>query len=161
MSMTNYSNEDIVVYVLVRTDLPSLNSGKGMAQVHHSGVQLAMKYGNTELFKNYIAGGTAGDADNFSTTITLAATFADIEKSIAKLDGTEYVRDIIVDPTYPFLVDLEIDLLLQKLPDVTRVKQVNPTHVLYTRRELTCAYALGYRTDEKFKSAFDGLELFN
>ena len=33
------NKRDLAVYVLVRTDIPSMNPGKAMAQVHHAGVR--------------------------------------------------------------------------------------------------------------------------
>jgi peptidyl-tRNA hydrolase len=151
--------KDLAVYVLVRTDLPSLNSGKAMAQSQHSGVQLAVKYFDHPLFKEYISTGVEQGADNFNTTITLAAKIADIEDAIGKAKSLGYLCDIVVDPSYPFLVDSELDPFLSDVKSFTRVKDISHTQVLYTRSELTCAYALGDRNDPEFLTVFANLNL--
>ena len=43
--------KDLAVYILSRNDLPSLNPGKAMAQIHHAGVQMMSKYHKSALVK--------------------------------------------------------------------------------------------------------------
>jgi len=151
--------KDLVTYVLVRTDLPSLNTGKALAQSHHAGVQLLSKHAEKPLVREYIEAGMSEGADFFNTTLTLAAKFSDIEHSISLAKNLDCVCDIVIDPSYPFLVDIELDPFLKSVTELTRVKQVSDSQVLYTRRELTCAYALGDRNDPEFASIFSDLSL--
>ncbi len=151
--------KDLVVYLLVRTDLPSLNSGKGFAQTHHAGVQMAVKFADHPLFKEYLEFGNQQGADNFNTTISLGATFKDIENTMEKVTKMNGVCGILIDPSYPFLVDSELDPFLGDVAKLARVKTIDSRNVLYTRPELTCAYALGDRNDPEFYEIFRGLNL--
>ena len=51
--------KDLAVYVLVRNDLPSMNPGKAMAQVHHAGVQMMFNHATNPLVKEYVQSGNA------------------------------------------------------------------------------------------------------
>lgn len=152
---------ELYAYILVRNDLPSMTAGKAMAQVHHAGVQMAAKCAEHPIFQAYISEGQAAGADTFSTTIVLSASVADIETVIARLHNTECIYGIIVDPSYPFLVDRELSPYLLDNPKMTMIKsQTTERQDLFARQELTCAWCLGDRSDILFKSALDGLKLF-
>lgn len=150
---------DLVAYVMIRNDLPSLTPGKAAAQVHHAGVQMMVKHAGHELVKAYVADGTAQGADGFNTTLTLSANLAQIEAAIGKVRYLEALCDILVDPTYPFFVDREIAPFLADNPAMTRVGG-NGSNELFLRSELTCAWALGDRNDSVFKSIFENLPLY-
>jgi peptidyl-tRNA hydrolase len=57
------TTKDLAVYILARTDLPSMNPGKMAAQVHHAGVQMMGKHGKDQLVQEYINWGNAAGAD--------------------------------------------------------------------------------------------------
>ena len=148
---------DICTYVLIRTDIPSMNSGKKLAQIHHAGVQMAVKYNSNSLFQEYIEQGARNGADSFSTTIVLGAPMTEIEQIIEKLAEMECFYGIIIDPSYPFLVDKEITPFLNS--NITFIKTVNETHDLVTRSELTCAWCVGDRNQIIFREVFENLSL--
>jgi hypothetical protein len=151
---------ELYTYILVRNDLPSMTPGKAMAQVHHAGVQMATKCAEHPIFQTYIGEGQIEGADAFSTTIVLSASVADIENVIARLHNTECIYGIVVDPSYPFLVDRELTPYLLDNKKMSMIKpQATGSQDLFTRQELTCAWCLGDRSDILFKSALDGLKL--
>lgn len=151
---------DLVAYVLIRNDLPSLTPGKAAAQVHHAGVQMMIKYANHQLVKDYVRLGTEQGADGFNTTLTLSANLAQIEAAIGKVRHLDAVCDILVDPTYPFFVDPEVAPFLEANAAMKRVGPTSNGKELFLRNELTCAWALGDRNDTIFKSVFESLPLY-
>lgn len=162
----NNPSRDLTVYVLVRTDIPSMNAGKGMAQVHHSGVQMMAIYHDESLVKEYIKQGAESGANGFNTTITLGANREQIEIVQEKVNdfyerGHSCLNGQVLDPSYPFLVNLEVWEWANSLnPNVKSVStDIGLDMVLVTRSELTCAWFLGDRNDPEFKALFDGLSL--
>jgi hypothetical protein len=153
---------DLTVYVLVRTDLPSLNSGKAMAQVHHAGVQMVNKHRAQPLVRDYTTQGIEQGADNFNTTIVLAATLEQIQRVSAQanqLNHSVVVFDIVTDPSYPFFVQNgEVaDLIPESVAQA--IKQMPDGRILMVRSEITCAWFCGDRNDPQFRVLFDGLDL--
>jgi hypothetical protein len=162
-SPMQYNQPDYTVYVLVRNDLPSLNSGKAQAQVHHAGTQMMSKYQDHDMVKDYVNWGISQGADHFNTTIVLAANLdqiRDVNLKCAFLDKDRVISDQIIDPSYPFFVEnTEIAGLIPQ-DDVTRVVHHMPDgRVCMVRPEITCAWYLGDRNNSEFTSLFDGLEL--
>lgn len=153
-------DRDLVVYVMIRNDLPSLNPGKAAAQVHHAGVQMMAKYADHKLVKQYLEDGVAQDADSFNTTLTLGASLSQIEAAIGKAKNLDVLCDILVDPSYPFFVDPEVAPFLESNPAVKRIGPSSNGKDLFVRNELTCAWALGNRNDIVFKSVFETMPLY-
>lgn len=158
-----YNQPDYTVYMLVRNDLPSLNSGKGMSQVHHAGVQMVSKYSDCGLVKDYVNWGISQGAQYFNTTIVLAANLGqirDINQKCAMLDQDGVISDQVMDPSYPFFVpNAEIAGLIPQ-DDQTQIVQHMPDgRVLMVRAELTCAWYLGDRNNAEFREMFTDLSL--
>lgn len=154
---------DLAVYVLVRTDLPSLTSGKAMAQANHAGVQMLAKHGKRKLVQDYIKLGTDQGANHFNTTIVLGATLNDIHRcntSAQSIDETSVMFNTVIDPSYPFFVEsAEIADLIPKTDQTKVIKLMENGQVLMVREEVTCAWYLGDRNNPEFRSIFDGLNL--
>jgi len=87
-----------ILYILMRTDLASMNSGKGMAQACHAANQFAHKYAGTDFLEQWEAETGMG----FGTTIVLA-----VEDWYALAYYTSYAEDVGIpsgvthDPSYP------------------------------------------------------------
>lgn len=154
---------ELTVYVLVRTDLPSMNPGKAMAQVHHAGVQMMAKRHTKKMVQDYVYDGVAQGADHFNTTIVLGATSEEIGRCCQAADAWgEDVVDFgtVVDPSYPFIVESEEIANLIPQTDITKViKVLDNGRVLMVRQEMTVAWFLGNRNDERFRNLFIGLNL--
>lgn len=158
----NKTNRDLAVYVLVRTDIPSMNPGKAMAQVHHAGVQMMRKYASHKLVKEYLDDGERSGALGFNTTITLAATINDITNVQFKVLGLGNIclGDQVVDPSYPFVVSKEAyNWTASKSKTPLSGIDIGNNQMLVTRIEITCAWFLGDRNDPDFKNLFEGLKL--
>lgn len=160
--MENKNN--LAVYILARIDLPSLNSGKLAAQVHHAGVQMMAKFSKSKMVKNYINLGNADGADHFNTTIVLGAELDDIiqRSRIAKFLGDSIVEfDIVTDPSYPFFVEnSEVANLIPQTSTTKIIKTMTDNRVLMVRKEITCAWFIGDRNNSEFKNLFEGLSLY-
>lgn len=158
--MTN--ERDLAVYVLLRTDLPSMNPGKAAAQVHHAGVQMVNKHRAQALVRDYITQGMEQGADNFNTTIVLGATLEQIQHVSAQanqLNHNVVVLDTVTDPSYPFFV--ENAEVADLIPESTAraIKKMPDGRILMVREEVTCAWFVGDRNDPQFRALFDGLDL--
>lgn len=129
--------KDLAVYVLVRNDLPSMNPGKAMAQVHHAGVQMMSKYQDDTMVREYLATGIDNKADHFNTTLVLSASLTQIENALRIAQMFDTVCDAIWDPTYPFIVDSELAPFLEENPNLTKVSDT-----LFVREEITCGWIL-------------------
>lgn len=152
------TKKDLVVYILSRNDLPSLNPGKAMAQIHHAGVQMMSKYHKVPLVREYINSGIKGGAEHFNTTLVLGADLIGIKatyQNMKKLDNVEY--GMVWDPSYPFYV--ENDEIANLVHSSTYIGATSTGKILMTRKELTCAWFLGDRNDENFKENFSRYSL--
>lgn len=156
------NTRDLVVYILLRTDLPSMNPGKAAAQVHHAGVQMMAKHGKRKLVQDYVADGVAQGAVYFNTTLVLGATLTDITQrgQAAGAAGDDVVVfNTVTDPSYPFFVENSevADLISESV--ARAIKQMPDGRVLMVREEVTCAWFCGDRNDVRFRCLFDGLDL--
>lgn len=150
--MTESNTYEYVTYILARSDLSSLNAGKLAAQVHHAGVQMAAKYSNNDIMKNYIAQGLQHGADYFNTTIVLAATIGEIngfksftynfDKLASLISDIEFITDDIIDPSYPFIVQNHEVAKLIPSSTAKYIKTFDNGQVLMVRKELTCTWVL-------------------
>ena len=154
---------DMVVYVLLRTDLPSMNVGKAAAQVHHAGVQMVAKRRKSKMVDQYLQDGYDQGADHFNTTLVLGATAGDItqREQLARDSGEGVVMfNTVTDPSYPFFVEnVEIANLIPQDEGTKIIKVLDNGKVLMVRPEVTCAWFVGDRNDVRFRSIFDGLDL--
>jgi len=154
---------DLAVYVLLRTDLPSMNAGKAAAQVHHAGVQMVNKFRSKTLVRDYITQGIQQGADHFNTTLVLGATLDDIIRCGQEAENAGdvvVVFNTVTDPSYPFFVEnIEIANLIPQTDTTKVIKVLDNGKVLMVREEVTCAWFVGDRNDVRFRCLFDGLDL--
>jgi len=109
-----FVNGEAYLYILMRTDLASMNAGKAVAQGAHAAnqFQTAMQRHFDEcketghdskgiqVYQDWLAQGcgTAG----FGTTITLEVTGAELETTVkAAIQSGDFLAGITHDPTYP------------------------------------------------------------
>jgi len=93
-----------VLFILMRTDLDSMGSGKAMAQAAHAGNALETHFETepqaafrVKAFHEWKRQTPQG----FGTTIVLGGSMAQIETDVEWLRQTGYVAAIVHDPTYP------------------------------------------------------------
>lgn len=147
--------KDLYAYCLVRTDLPSLGAGKAIAHAMHAGNQLTwrevvqpLKEGK-EVHPDVLAWHEM--ANGFGTTIALGdknqLDLATVTAVICAATKIGAVADVVIDPTYPYLVDKEIVKLID--PSLHSLPPVNGPagKMVCFRKEITTAYVFGEKKE--------------
>lgn len=95
--------ELLVVYLLVRTDMASMNPGKGHAQSHHAGTQMALKDRQTwsAIHQNWLKE-WAGDR-GFGTVLSMGCSNRQMNEALAIAGRLGFPHAVINDPSYPLL----------------------------------------------------------
>lgn len=91
-----------VLYILMRTDLDSLNPGKAMAQASHASNAFVHRWGKEKTVKEWQCETEQG----FGTVLVLGVTGDELYKVVESVDydlrfKEDVYADIIHDPTYP------------------------------------------------------------
>ncbi len=123
------------LYILIRTDLPSMNPGRAMAQAAHAANQFIHEYGKQTAVRMW-----QQDAKGFGTTICLAATEAEISNIVKPASIWGYCAGHVYDPTYKFELDKELAVLID--PDFLTAPTIikDDGKCMMFRNELTCGY---------------------
>lgn len=105
--------DDIRLYILMRTDMASMNPGKAMAQASHAygALKVAIRHSlgqpeHAAHVSRYFAWQKQTDQD-FGTTIVLGGSEREIEDAVTfvkNYQGGQIIAGWVFDPTYP-LVD--------------------------------------------------------
>ena len=132
-----YDN-DLILYILMRSDMKSMNPGKAMAQAAHAANHLVYKAGMDAVEQKRV-NLWLGQAGGFGTTIVLdVGNEETLLKYMAKLTNlNETICGITLDPTYP-LID----------GDCLHLIPVS-----------TCGYVFGYKND--LEPHLQGLSLYD
>ena len=91
-----------VLYILMRTDMDSLNPGKAMAQASHASNAFVYRWGKENMVKEWQGETQQG----FGTVLVLGVTGDEMYKVVDTVKEDlrfkeEVYADIIHDPTYP------------------------------------------------------------
>lgn len=95
-----------VLYILMRTDLDSMNSGKGMAQASHASNAFVHSMSNkndkavivvNHLYEKWLKETTQG----FGTVLVLGVNERQMRAAVIVAARVGFVSDVIHDPTYP------------------------------------------------------------
>jgi peptidyl-tRNA hydrolase len=100
-----------VLYIIMRTDLDSMNSGKAMAQASHASNAFVKACNkaietntNSQPLSDAFEKWQNETAQGFGTVLVLEGqTMSSIEDSIELLYGYGHVAGVVHDPTYPIL----------------------------------------------------------
>lgn len=113
--------EDIpVLYILMRTDLESMNAGKAVAQGGHAANMFAHCTDRSkERYKHWISATNEG----FGTTIVLSVNEKQMYEAVSNAGA--FSSNIVHDPTYP----------------------IQDGEVVHHIPLDTCAYVFGYKED--------------
>src|SRR6478736_7984196 len=126
-----------VLYILMRTDLPSMNAGKAMAQASHaSNAFTKMAEGDivdgrvklVDAWKNETAQG-------FGTALVLGCTKQELKDAVEAARLNQFIAGCVLDPTYPYRVNGEIAALLN--PGEANMYEPHREYTLF-RQEVTC-----------------------
>lgn len=104
-----------VLYILMRNDLESLNTGKAIAQGSHASNAFIDKFHATmqeysvdsskkdiaEKLNSDIRRWETSTNQGFGTVLVLEGSMADIRETVEKVKDFGYLCGIIHDPTYP------------------------------------------------------------
>lgn len=145
-----------ILYILMRTDLPSMNAGKAMAQASHASNAFVHTYGE---------GGASGIEDwqnatdqGFGTVMVLAATGPEIDTALRAAEAYGLACGKVIDPSYPYKTDIELASLIPTSVD-TIPRQINGNQVTLWRNEMTCAYIFGPKDDTILRDVVGSFKL--
>lgn len=149
--MTTVDNTFPVLYILMRTDLDSMNSGKAMAQASHASnafvkavtpdmTKVIIKVDH--LFNKW----SAETGQGFGTVLVLGVNEEEMRTAIAAADKVGFVSGIVNDPTYPILIPVELGKNLIQM-DCHNQFTVGEHYNYITIPEDTCAYVFGDKND--------------
>jgi len=135
------------LYILVRTNLPSLNSGKGMAQVAHAANAFInrWKYQYEKIFPDsqylkLISKWESESGNGFGTTIVTSIPNKEVLLSKIHSLPSNIPGGIVTDDTYPYVTNMEmLQLISSKHHTQAPVFKQNGQVVCF-RREITCGY---------------------
>ena len=86
-----------VLYILMRTDLDSMNPGKAMAQASHASNQFVATLPKDahDIYNEWL------QCNGFGTVLVLGVTEVQMRTSVAVANALDLVSDVVHDPTYP------------------------------------------------------------
>ena len=132
------SDSDYVLYILMRTDMDSMNPGKACAQAAHAANQFVTLHSFTHTQLDKLRKWQAQTKYGFGTTIVLdAGAYNELEEYMEVASGSGLTHGKVTDPTYP-------------------VQDGQVTHLLPI---ITCGYVFGKKDDPAIKSILGSLPL--
>lgn len=140
-----------VLYVIVRTDMPSMTPGKAQAHSGHASnafmhAEYIYKLTHHKEINPLVEAWMAGTPQGFGTQINLKAPWVAACQALDKAVLAGLITSYVVDPTYPYEVNDEIFGLIagDKHTD-TPVKLGNGNWLCF-RREITAIYYFGLKS---------------
>lgn len=140
--------KDLILYILCLTkDMPSMGRGKTVAHGAHA----ANLFTWNTVVKPLLNGQKPDEdvmewhqmANGFGTTVALdVGSLEDMIKVTNAVATFDHYAGIVVDPTYPYLVDREIVKLIDPKIHTLDPIPAGPNMVCF-REAQTCAYAFG------------------
>lgn len=153
-----------VLYILMRTDLASMNAGKGMAQASHaSNAFVKMATGDivdrrAALTKQWQEETQQG----FGTVLVLGATGEQLDAAVEAARLNQFIAGKVTDPTYPYRVESgEIAKLIPTFVDtLPRPEIIDPkAPVTLFRNEVTCGFIFGDKEELEAMAIVSHLKL--
>ena len=92
-----------ILYILIRSDMASMNGGKAAAQASHASNAFVKHASGSKgvsikrAFKEWTTETTQG----FGTVLTLAVNEQQMRTAVEVMQNLDYVTEVIHDPTYP------------------------------------------------------------
>ena len=125
-----------VLYILMRTDMDSMNPGKAMAQASHASNQFVAEYQehagcSKELYNCWLSGKA------FGTVLVLEVNEDQMNTAATVADSLGFISNVVHDPTYP-------------------LRDGDTTHFIPVD---TCAYVFGNKEDSNLGSVMQDFEL--
>lgn len=141
-----------VLYVFVRTDLPSMTPGKAQAHSGHAANafinQHYIKKAADAVIAMPVREWMAETPFGFGTQINLRGEWNDVVQTAATVEeDRKGYCEIITDPTYPYIVDSEILGLIDPKMHSVAPKDIGDGRWVCHRSENTAVYIFGYKDD--------------
>lgn len=142
-----------VLYVFVRTDLPSMTPGKAQAHSGHAANAFIYKHfvqptRRQVETKSIISEWMAATPQGFGTQMNLRGSWTDVVNTVAEFSERDGgIGEIIFDPTYPYIIDDEILGLIDPKIHTVEPKKLDNGNWLCHRHEATAAYLFGYKDE--------------
>lgn len=152
------SNENLYLYILMRTDLPSMGAGRAAAQASHASNAFIHKFGEREDVVEW----SHQTPQGFGTAIVLSASHVEIAEILNECNdlGIDTIEKV-VDPDYVIPISSEIVPFLD--PDnggiIVEQSATDPNKSFIHRSEVTCAYVFGDK--EKLAPILGKLSLYS
>lgn len=163
-------NEYPVLYILMRTDLPSMNPGKAMAQASHASnaFVFAMKEAREDGLHTFEPSlepmGPLFDAwqaethQGFGTVLVLGVTEEQMQTAVDLAKRLGFASDTVLDPTYPAHLDKEaVDLVDESVWTLSPVPAGDK--MVTFRSEETSAYVFGDKNDPMLQALLGRFKL--
>jgi len=129
-----------VLYILMRTDLDSMNPGKAMAQASHASNAFVAKVfamNETSHNDNLYHAWNDETPQGFGTVLVLGVTESQMRGAVTVADQCGFMSDVVHDPTYP-------------------LRDGDTVHFIPLD---TCAYVFGDKEDPLLESILQNFEL--
>jgi hypothetical protein len=145
-----------VLYVFVNTDLPSMTPGKAQAHSGHA----ANAFINEAVVKpmrsnkgvwSAVTEWMAATPFGFGTQINLKGDWRDVKNTVCDYANGDGMAEIVIDPTYPYIVDAEVVRLIDPALHTQIPYELENGKFLCHRKEETAAYLFGHKDElEKY-----------
>lgn len=144
--------KDYRLYILMRTDLDSMKSGRAAAQASHATSAFTKSFGpNSKCHRQEVKDWMNQTKQGFGTAIVLGVTQEQIDTLFAKPLKRWIMKEKVYDPDYVIQVNREIASLINPLKIEFRCGKRftynDDGTVLISRNEMTCAYVFGDKED--------------
>lgn len=151
------SDDKMIAYLLMRTDLVSMGLGKSRAQAMHAGNKMTYDLMVQPLLKNQEIHPDVmewhSEGAGFGTAIALGAenqvTENTLRKTVSSALNNKIMCGIVEDDTYPYEVNSEIYERINPLIHTREPMRTNNGWRCFAR-ETTCAWFLGRRSELHF-----------
>lgn len=127
--------------------------GKSVAQGAHAANQFTEEHVIQPLMKGkdvdpLVTTWRTATPDGFGTTISLGVTGDQMRAVVEAAQKLKFAAEITVDPTFPYMVDKEIFPLIDESVHTEKPVFLKD-HMVCFRREESCAYVFGLKSELK------------
>lgn len=137
---------DYVLYILMRTDLPSMRYGRAAAQASHAANTFINEWGCGNLNRRDVKEWQHQTTQGFGTAIVLGMTKPQIDKV---LKSRIIPQGWVYDPDYVISVSSELKPFLNRKKIKVIDIEGESNRILLSRGEFTCAYIFGKKEELK------------
>lgn len=139
-----------VLYVFVNTDLPSMNPGKAQAHSGHAANAFINKAAIQPMragkeLRHDVQTWMAETPFGFGTQINLKGEWNEVVHAVANAAEAGAVAELVIDPTYPYIVDKEIVKLIDPKVHTKIPYDLEDGRFLCCRQEVTAAYIFYFK----------------